>query len=452
MPAQHSTRKRGGRVPAIALALALVAALGACDLDTLLEAEDPFTVTPDVARDTANLVTLYAGARAQFAQAYGGLQNREGGVVMVSGLMSDELYSSDNFNTRRAVDSRTIDYEISNASSDHAFLYLQRARAEALNAIDLYAESPRRGDPRHAELFSIAGYSVLMLAENFCTGIPLSRISETGVEFGNPMSVAELYALAISYFDQALAQPNAGATQQNLARIGKARALLDSDTDQHIAAAQTAAQVPTDFSFQIEYAAGSFFTPNPIFNMNNEEHRVSVSLQEGTTNRGLPYGTVAKTDPRIQISDTAVASNSGDVQTWLQLKYANQSADIPLATGVEARLIEAEALLSEGASPAYVATLNTLRGTIGLAPLTDPGTAAGRVDQFFAERAYWLWLTGHRLSDLRRLIRQYHRDQAQVFPTGTTPYDIPYGTDVTLPVPFEEINNPNYTTCTERGA
>src|SRR5688572_1723417 len=150
-------------------ALALVPMLGACDLDELLEAEDPFTVTPPVARDTANLETLYAGARSQFALAFGGLQNREGGVVVMSGLMSDELYSSDNFGTRRAVDSRTIDYEISNAASDHAFEYLQRARAEALNAVELYEGSPRDGNARHAELYSIAGYSVLMLVENFCT-------------------------------------------------------------------------------------------------------------------------------------------------------------------------------------------------------------------------------------------------------------------------------------------
>ena len=101
---------------------------------------------------------------------------------------------------------------------------------------------------------------------------------------------------------------------------------------------------------------------------------------------------------------------------------------------------------------AYIATLNTLRGTVGLGALTDPGTAAGRVDQLFAERAYWLWLTGHRLSDMRRLIRQYGRNQASVFPTGVTAYGLPYGTDVSLPVPFEEVNNPNYTTCTDRGA
>ena len=443
-------RKPGKRANRWALVLlALTPLMGACDLDELLEAEDPFTVTPGVARDTANLQTLFAGARSQFALAYGGLQNREGGVILMSGLMSDELYSSDNFTTRRAVDTRTIAYEISNSASDHAFQYLQRARAEALNAIELFEDSPREGGASHAELYSIAGFSVLMLVENFCTGIPLSRITETGVEFGSPLSAQELYNLAITYFDAALALPSAGADQLNLARVGKGRAL--NGLGQFAAAATAVAAVPTNFVFNVEYAPGAFETPNPVFNFNNEEHRISVSIQEGTVNRGLPFG-VAPRDPRISIGSQSVASNSGDVPTWLQLKYPSQGASIPLATGIEARLLEAEAQLSNGSSAAYLPTLNTLRTTLNLGALPDPGSAATRVNQLFSERAYWLWLTGHRLSDMRRLIRQYGRTQETVFPTGLTAYGLPYGTSVTLPIPFEEINNPNYSVCTNRGA
>lgn len=430
--------------------VALALPLGACDLDELLEADDPFTVTPGVARDTANLETLYAGARSQFALALTGQQNREGGVIMQAGLMSDELYSSDSFGTRQAVDRRAINYELSNASSDHAFQFLQRARAEALNAVDLYAASPRAGNPRHAELYSIAGFSVVMLAENFCTGLPLSRITETGTVFGDPMSATELYELAITYFDAAIGLANAGADQTNLARVGKARALLD--LQRFTEAAQTASQVPSGFVFNVEHSAGSFETPNAIFNMNNEERRISASLREGTQNMGLPFGTVAPNDPRISIASQPVQSNSGEVDTWLQLKYPSQGAPVVLASGIEADLIEAEAALNMGASASYLNILNTLRGGVGLGNLADPGNATGRVDQFFAERAYWLWLTGHRLSDMRRLIRQYGRQQAAVFPTGTTEYGLPFGTDVTLPIPFEEINNPNYSTCTDRGA
>ncbi|MGH7555243.1 MAG: hypothetical protein ACREMQ_19750 [Longimicrobiales bacterium] len=448
---RHQTSRSGVHLRRLAAGLVwIVPALAGCDLDMLLKAEDPFTVTPEVAGDTANLAALRAGARSQFALAYAGFQNNEGGVIMMSGLMSDELYSSDNFSTRRAVDARVLAYDISNSASDHAFKYLQRARAEALNAIDLYESSPRAGDANHAELFSIAGFSIVMLAENFCTGIPLSRITQTGVEFGTPLGATELYELAISYFDEAIGQPNAGTAQQNLARVGKARALLD--LERFTEAAQAVGQVPTSYVFNVEYRSGSFHTPNAIYNFNNEEHRISVSLQEGTINRGLPFGTVAQSDPRIRIGPQSVASNSGEVPTWLQLKYTSQSAPIPLASGIEARLIEAEAALAKGASAAYLGALNTLRGTIALPALTDPGSAAGRVDQFFAERAYWLWLTGHRLNDLRRLIRQYGRTQATVFPTGITGYNAAFGTDVTLPIPFEEINNPNYTVCASRGA
>jgi starch-binding outer membrane protein, SusD/RagB family len=290
----------------------------------------------------------------------------------------------------------------------------------------------------------------VLLAENFCAGIPLSRITETGTEFGQPRSRVELFEMAIGYFDEALAQPNATAREQNLARVGKARALLN--LGRFAEAAQAAANVPAAFVFAIEYSAGSFFTPNAIFNMNNEERRFSVSLQEGSVNRGLPFGTVAAADPRISISPTPVESNSGAVPAWLQLKYPSQSAAVPLASGLEARLLQAEAQLNMGTSAAYLATLNALRLEVGLGALTDPGSAAGRVDQFFAERAYFLWLTGHRLSDMRRLVRQYGRDQATVFPTGLTEYGQEYGTAVSLPIPFEEVNNPNYSTCTDRGA
>lgn len=444
---------RRGRAPLPILLLGLLVgslAMGGCDLDTLLEAEDPFSVTPGTARDTANLTTLYAGSRSQFALAYAGQQNREGGVVMMSGLMSDELYSSDSFSSRWEIDTRNVDYDGLSAASQHAFVYLQRARAEALNAVDVFEGSARDGNDQHAELFSIAGYSVTLLAENFCSGVPLSRITEEGVEFGDPLSTTQLYELAIQYFDDAIAQPDGGESQRNVARVGKARALLD--LGRFSEAAQVAAQVPDAMPpFEIEYAAGSFETPNAVFNMINEERRFSVSLQEGTANQGLPYGAVAAGDPRVELDPDPVVGNAG-IDAYLQFKYPSQGAPIPLATATEARLIEAEAALDMGDSGAYLTILNDLRADEGLGPLADPGTPAARVDQFFAERAYFLWLTGHRLSDLRRLIRQYGRTQDQVFPTGMTPYGLSYGTSVSMPVPFDEVNNPNYTGCTDTGA
>ena len=64
----------------------------------------------------------------------------------------------------------------------------------------------------------------------------------------------------------------------------------------------------------------------------------------------------------------------------------------------------------------------------------------------------WLYLTGHRLGDLRRLIRQYGRTANAVFPTGNLPSPLAgtYGNDVNLPIPFDERNNPKFNGCLDR--
>jgi len=127
-----------------------------------------------------------------------------------------------------------------------------------------------------------------------------------------------------------------------------------------------------------------------------------------------------------------------------------------VADGIEARLIEAEAMLQNGDGPGMVNALNALRadagnnGNFNLPALTDPGTTDGRVDLLFRERAFWLFATGHRLGDMRRLVRQYGRPANTVFPTGPYFKGGNYGTDVNLPVPFAEQNNPNFTGCLNR--
>jgi hypothetical protein len=116
--------------------------------------------------------------------------------------------------------------------------------------------------------------------------------------------------------------------------------------------------------------------------------------------------------------------------------------------------------------------------TRGLAPLVAAEVAAltqrEREDLHFRERAFWLYLTGQRLSDMRRLVRQYQRNPQTVFPTGTYARalyrsvtgssavtddsklpmrsDGTYGSDVNFPIPFDEQNNPQFKECTDRKA
>jgi hypothetical protein len=55
-----------------------------------------------------------------------------------------------------------------------------------------------------------------------------------------------------------------------------------------------------------------------------------------------------------------------------------------------------------------------------------------------------MFLTSHRLGDLRRLVRDYGRDSEDVFPTGTYHKPGSYGADVNSPIPQAEDNNPNF--------
>jgi hypothetical protein len=137
------------------------------------------------------------------------------------------------------------------------------------------------------------------------------------------------------------------------------------------------------------------------------------------------------------------------------MKYPDRATPATIADGVEARLIEAEAALKGGNAAGALATLNALRsdGALlalrgypagSLPPLTLQVGTAGQVDQLFKERAYWLFLTSHRIGDLRRLIWQYGRAANSVFPTGPYFKGGNYGTDVNSPVPQQEQNNPKY--------
>ena len=102
----------------------------------------------------------------------------------------------------------------------------------------------------------------------------------------------------------------------------------------------------------------------------------------------------ALADPRLQWTRTGLGfDNTSPQYNWLG--SGARDAALPIGKGEEARLIEAEAALAAGDVTTWLAKLNGLRTTVaGLTPLTDPGTAAGRIDLLFSERGFWLYGTG----------------------------------------------------------
>jgi len=61
-----------------------------------------------------------------------------------------------------------------------------------------------------------------------------------------------------------------------------------------------------------------------------------------------------------------------------------------------------------------------------------------------------LYLTAHRTGDLRRLVRQYGRPVASVYPSGAYFKGGVYGSDYVIPVSADERNNPRFQGCIDR--
>jgi hypothetical protein len=433
--------------------VALTLPLAGCSIDELLEVDDPDVARPGALTTKESLPAILAGAFGDFQVAYGG-SNASEGQINLSGLFTDELLNTESFPTRIEIDTRQV--EIDNATTQALFRNLARARAAAEFSVRRFEEFDPNTEGHSASL-SLAGFSYILFAENYCSGVPFSTLTDAGAtEYGEQQTTQQMFETAIARFDAALAAATAAGdvSLQRLARVGKARALLGLGRFPDAATAiGGTAGVPTSFVFLSEHSSNSGRQENGIFNFIQIAERWTQADNEGIN--GLPFRSAG--DPRTPFIRTPATDLGFDNSTPIfdQLKYPDRDADVVLTSGLEARLIEAEVDLRAGNAAAALATLNALRATppsyatvVGgtLAPLADAGSPAARENQLFRERAFWLYLTSHRLGDLRRLVRHYGRAEATVFPTGV--YERPlvggaYGTDVNLPIPVDEANNPN---------
>jgi starch-binding outer membrane protein, SusD/RagB family len=454
-------------LPRLALALGIALPLAACDTEALLEVDEPSYATPESLRNEAGVPVLYAGALGDFQIGMSGAGLNDA-FLAVTSLFSDEMRSSDTFTSRNANDTRNAYPTVQgNAESDRAYNQLQYARRSLVETAEIIEEVMPAGqaDHRYARLRALEGLTIVGLAEAFCGAVPLGE-SRRGVPIddGQPLTTAQLFEAAIVRFDAALAAAALGTTAnhtiaERIARVGKARALLGLGRYADAAAAiGGTAGVPTSFVYFIEHSSNLSRQNNPIFSL-QDNRRYTMSDNEGTN--GLPF--VSANDPRTPRYPHTQIGFDNSTPVVRSARYTTFGHNVPIADGIQARLVEAEAALQSGGD--WLGILNTLRASLvtlmdaryptwqtaanpapatTLAPLTDPGTQAARVDLLFRERAFWLYLTGTRMGDLRRLVRQYNRAPESVFPTGTWHKGGTYGTDVNFPIPFNEINNPNF--------
>ena len=429
--------------------------MGGCSPDKLLSVTDPDLINPRDVQSPAGANAVRVGALNRLNIATSGGES----LLLLGGLFTDEWINGDSFIARQQIDRRIIPPE--NDFLLTANRALHRARVSARQAIDLIGEFiPTAPKWQVAEMYFIQSYVENIMAEHYCDGLIFSDVQDDGTPiYGSPITTAEAYERALGHANDGLAlldtvatTDTAGVRVRNALRVLKGRILnnqaTSGDASKRTAAAAAVALVPTTFRYEEQHSQTT--NSNQFWNLNNNARRYSVGSTEGTN--GLNFATA--NDPRVPvclgndavcktINVTMAARDDGTIPVIVQRIWPLRESRVAILTGVEARLIEAEAMLPTNPAGSLL-ILNNLRLTVtGLTPLVDAGTPAARVDQLFRERAFWLFGRGTRTGDLRRLIRQYGRTEDAVFPTGEWHKGGPYGDDVNMPIPQAELNNPN---------
>jgi hypothetical protein len=425
-------RARVRRAAAAVAAVALALSIHACNRDSLLEVETPDIIDPNALNNPQGVSALHAGAVSEFVFQ----MDAATGLALYSALFTDESMHASTPPAVREWDLRNV--PASNTVSPVLFLNLQRARSRTEDAARRMTTLVTVADARIGELWAIAGFSYILLGELYCSGVPIS--SSEPLVYGQPLSTSQLLDTAVARLTTASGAAAGDARIVSLIAVLRGRALLDRG--QFSQASLAVAAVPTSYVYQVFHSTTTPRQTNQI-PVQFGADIYSVPSAEGTN--GLNFSTAA--DPRVPTLATGLSRNDGATVMVQFRKYTSQADPVTQASGIEARLIEAEAALQANDVTLFLSKLNEARTTVaGLAPLTDPGTPAGRVDLLFRERAFWLYLSAHRLGDLRRLVRQYARSAESVFPTGAYhKQGLTRGTQVSFIIPQPEENNPSYT-------
>lgn len=429
--------RSNGRVRRAAGLALVLGVLGITACGDLLEVEDRDVVNPSTLEDPAVLPVVIAGALGNFTNAFSGGES----YLSVSGVMSDEFFSSGTFPTRTATDRRDQFQPASGNTTDAIYNSLQFARRALHDAAIRVADIRSTTDADYQLLKSLEGYTLVLLAEGFCSAVPLSRVEGTAFIPGPPLTGMELLDSALVRFD--------AAGSANLAAVGRGRALLDQGD--YVAAAAAVAAIPTDWEHRIVHSEAG--ATNGVYSLQSNG-RYSQSNLEGGNGEAFRE----PEDPRAPWTHTGGGFDEA-YPLYVSNRYNGFSEPVILASGVEARLIEAEAELQASDFIGMTVILNALRAQsedimsdwvddyeaqvddADMAMLVPPLTAAAARDMLFSERAFWLFVTGHRLGDLRRLVYQYGLPQDAVYPTGEYHKGGDFGTDVVFPLDFDEANN-----------
>jgi hypothetical protein len=424
---------------ALGLSLMATASVIACTDITSLAQENPGALSGNTLYVPGNAQLIVNGAIGDFECAYAR-------YVVGSGLFADELSvaisqtANFDYDARRLITNAT--YGTNNCGATPSavqqpgiYTPLSTARATADTAAT-YLEGWTDADvPNRTKLtgqsYAYAGYSLVLLGEGMCSA---------AINLGPELQPAQLFAEAKTRFDKAITAATAANDQTtlNLARVGRARSLLDQGGVANLAAAAAdAALVPATFVVNTSPDAVNTRRQNALF--------IAISQSSFSTvdtsfrNVLVPGGTTQ--DPRVVVTDLNRNGTATGSRVFLPGKAATNATAMRIASYAEAQLIIAENAASTGDLAAAATAINNARGrTAGLPTYTLPAdaTSASVKTQIVEERRREFAFEGHRLGDIRRYGIPFLPAAGATYQYGGV-----YGTQTCFPLPdVERINNP----------
>ena len=452
----------------VAAALVSVGAvlLGACNAkEALLSPEQPQVISPSSVGNATAADALYAGALDRWKNAMNGNGNNTEALWNWEALFTDELRSADTFSQRNDADQRNTQSNDGVLTPIYNNAQQARGRArDAINALLEFDTSPT-GKQHVGEMYLQMGYIEMEMSEAFCNGIPFGETVNGAPVYTPGITSVAGAKLAITRFDSALTfltgTDDATKNIKNAVLVSKGRAQIDAGD--FAGAAATVASVPTSFQYNFTYSITTFDNEWWVMGPSVKRYTAGDSVSAaGPILNAIPFAQL--NDPRVSVTDTKTKAEDRTTN-FIQVNNWGRDDPIPVVSGIDARLIEAEAKLQANDIAGMMTILNALRTSrqvIGvfavpaMAALPTPPDKNSAINVLFREKALWQFERGFRMGDLRRLVRQYGRTQDKVFPSGdfarnTVPTGS-YGTEVAFPVPDAEKSNPLFTGCIDTSA
>jgi hypothetical protein len=396
--------------------LSLVAAVLLAGCHDILNVQYPGQIPTSQIGDPTLAPVLTRSAIGDFECAYSNYMSG-------SSVHSDE-YETANSNVplanwgERTITADENDYAIGTCEGNFGMnLTLHTARFQAEDvAKKLTAWTDQQVANRTAMLAQVkmyGAYAYLLMGEGFC---------QVAFDGGPVQPPTAALTLAETRFTEgiALAQQAGNTDMLNMGRVGMARTKMD--LKKWSEAAQFASQVPPDYVKNADRGQESARRWNKLWRLAQQVGAYTVATAYRNMN-----------DPRVLVADAGRGAFNSEVRLWITTKYTGLASPMRLASGIEANLIQAEALAQQGQIAQAMTLINARRAQVGLAPLSAT-TQEEAINIIIDERRKELSFEGgHRLNDLLRY--------KIAWKVGSNPFtNRNYGTTTCWPHPTLETN------------